>query len=158
MYSNSSSTEALEQLLKKNERDINTNSSSKTTTSNKELSSFCSITRTINNIFFIGNEEYYHVELTCNDGTEYGIQAYGEEAKALYTKVNSYSLLGYPVSKEKELEKIDKKEENYENLVTVRKAIDYVKDYTFDKNNNGCLLIFKKIKDVCISKKKIMTN
>jgi hypothetical protein len=122
------------------------------------LSSFCSITRTINNILFIGNEEYYHVELTCNDGTEYGIQAYGEEAKALYIKVNSYSLLGYPVSKEKELEKIDKKEENYENLVTVRKAIDYVKDYTFDKNNNGCLLIFKKIKDVCISKKKIMTN
>ena len=117
------------------------------------MSSICSITRTINNILFIGNEEYYHVELTCNDGTEYGIQAYGEEAKALYTKVTSYSLLKHLVSREKELEKIDK-EENYENLVTVRKAIDYVKDYTFDKNNSGCLLIFKKIKDVCISKKR----
>jgi hypothetical protein len=151
MYS--SSTEALEQFLKNNEKDINTNSCSKITTSNKELSSICSITRTINNILFIGNEEYYHVELTCNDGTEYGIQAYGEEAKALYTKVTSYSLLKHPVSREKELEKIDK-EENYENLVTVRKAIDYVKDYTFDKNNSGCLLIFKKIKDVCISKKR----
>jgi hypothetical protein len=153
----SSSAETLEQLLKKNEKYINTNSSSKTTTSNKELSSFCSITRTINNILFIGNEEYYHVELTCNDGTEYGIQAYGEEAKALYTKVYSYSLLGHSVSKEKELEKIDKKE-NYENLVLVRKAIDYIKDYTFDKNNSGCFLIFKKIKNVCISKKKITTN
>jgi len=153
----SSSAEALEQLLKKNENYINTNSSSKTTTSNKELSSFCSITRTINNILFIGNEEYYHVELTCNDGTEYGIQAYGEEAKALYTKVNSYFLLGHPVWKERELEKIDKKE-NYENLVLVRKVIDYVKGYTFDKNNSGCFLIFKKIKDVCISKKKIMAN
>jgi hypothetical protein len=150
----SSSAEALEQLLKKNENYINTNSSSKTTTSNKELSSFCSITRTINNILFIGNEEYYHVELTCNDGTEYGIQAYGEEAKALYTKVNSYAFSGDPISKEKELKKIDK-EENYENLMLARKAIDYVKDYTFDKNNSGCLLIFKKIKNVCISKKKI---
>jgi hypothetical protein len=61
---------------------------------------------------------------------------------------------GDPVSKKNELKKIDK-EENYENLVLARKAIDYVKDYTFDKNNSGCLLIFKKIKDVCISKKKI---
>ncbi len=150
----SSSTEALEQLLKKNENDTNINSSTKTTTSDKEFSSFCSITKPINNILFIGNEEYYHVELTCDDDTEYGIQAYGEEAKALYTKVNNYAFSGYPVFKEQEREKINK-EENYENLVLVRKAIDYVKDYTFDKNNSGCLLIFKKIKDVCISKKKI---
>jgi hypothetical protein len=152
--SSSSSTEALEQFLKKNGKDINANISSKTTTSNKELSSFCSIAKIIKNILFIGNEEYYHVELTCNDGTEYGIQAYGEEAKALYTKVNSYAFSGDPISKEKELKKIDK-EENYENLMLARKAIDYVKDYTFDKNNSGCLLIFKKIKNVCISKKKI---
>src|SRR5919112_313017 len=124
LYCCSSSAEALEQLLKKkNEKDTNINSSRKTTTSDKEISSFCSITKPINNILFIGNEEYYHVELTCEDDTEYGIQAYGEEAKALYTKVNSYAFSGYPVSKEKELEKINK-EENYENLVLVRKAID----------------------------------
>jgi hypothetical protein len=151
------STEALEQFLKKNKKEVNINSNNESTTSNKELSSFCSISKTINNILFIGNEEYYHIELTCNDGTEYGIQAYGEEAKALYTRVNSYAFLGYHEYKGNELEKIDK-EENYENFVLIRKAIDYVKDYTFDKNSSGCLLIFKKLKDVCISKKKIMTD
>ena len=36
----------------------------------------------------MGNgEEYYHLELVCKDDTEYGIQAYGEEAKALYREV-----------------------------------------------------------------------
>ena len=28
--------------------------------------------------------EYYFVEVTCNDGIQYGIQAFGEEALALY--------------------------------------------------------------------------
>jgi hypothetical protein len=28
--------------------------------------------------------EHYFVEVTCEDGTQYGLQAYGEEAIALY--------------------------------------------------------------------------
>lgn len=30
---------------------------------------------------------YYTIVVTCNDGTEYPIQAYGEEATKLYNKV-----------------------------------------------------------------------
>jgi hypothetical protein len=28
--------------------------------------------------------EYCFIEVTCDDGTQYGIQTYGEEAKELY--------------------------------------------------------------------------
>jgi hypothetical protein len=28
--------------------------------------------------------EYFFVEVTCSDGTQYGLQAYGEEASELY--------------------------------------------------------------------------
>jgi hypothetical protein len=28
--------------------------------------------------------EYCFIEVTCSDGTQYGLQAYGEEAKELY--------------------------------------------------------------------------
>lgn len=31
--------------------------------------------------------EYYVVEVTCDDGSQYGIQVYGEEAIALYNEV-----------------------------------------------------------------------
>lgn len=47
-----------------------------------------SISNPCKDIIHIGAnaEEYYHVELMCNEdnGVEYGIQAYGEEAKELY--------------------------------------------------------------------------
>src|SRR5689334_5801765 len=38
-------------------------------------------------------EEYYHVELLCNEDndTEYGIQAYGDEAKELYKEINGFT-------------------------------------------------------------------
>ena len=49
----------------------------------------------------MGNgEEYYHVELSCNDGTEYGIQAYGDEAKALYREANRFDIPSNDVTKE----------------------------------------------------------
>src|SRR5204863_99916 len=44
-------------------------------------------------------------------------------------------------------------EEEQEKVMLVKKAIDCITNYNF---NNGCLLIFKKIKNVCISKRKIM--
>jgi hypothetical protein len=31
--------------------------------------------------------EYCFVEVTCDDGAQYGLQAYGEEAKRLYNEV-----------------------------------------------------------------------
>lgn len=54
----------------------------------KPHSLFCSMNNPSKEIFHIGNgEEYYNVKLTCNDNTEYGIQAYGEEARQLYREV-----------------------------------------------------------------------
>jgi hypothetical protein len=38
----------------------------------------------------------------------------------------------------------------------IRKEIDYMKHYSFPENNIGCLLIFKKLKNVCLSKKKVL--
>lgn len=34
--------------------------------------------------------EYYFVEVTCNDGIQYGIQAFGEEAVALYNETMNF--------------------------------------------------------------------
>ena len=38
-------------------------------------------------------EEYYHIELVCDEDTdiEYGIQAYGEEAKELYKEIGGFT-------------------------------------------------------------------
>jgi hypothetical protein len=50
------------------------------------------------------------------------------------------------------LEKDNKyQEEEEEKLKLVMKAIDCIIDYCFD---NGCILIFKKLKNICISKRK----
>ena len=34
--------------------------------------------------------EYYFVEVTCKDGIQYGIQAFGEEAVALYNETMNF--------------------------------------------------------------------
>lgn len=54
----------------------------------------CSITQTSQNIFYSANGmAHYFVEVTSDDdGIRYGIQAYGEEAQALYKEVNGYTL------------------------------------------------------------------
>jgi hypothetical protein len=53
---------------------------------------YLSINNSCKNILRTGAnaEEYYHVELKCNEdnGVEYGIQAYGEEAKELYKEIH----------------------------------------------------------------------
>jgi hypothetical protein len=47
----------------------------------------CKITRTSQSITYMRNGlEYCFIEVTCDDGTQYGIQTYGEEAKELYKK------------------------------------------------------------------------
>ena len=110
--------------------------------SSSSSSSFCSIVKVPSRILYLGNgEEYYHVELSCNDGTEYGIQAYGDEAKALYREANGFDISSNDVTK------------GEKKFMLVRKEVDYITNFTFD-SKNGYSLLFKKLKDVCISKKR----
>jgi hypothetical protein len=136
----------------------------------KPHSVFCSINNPSKEIFHIGNgEEYYNVKLTCNDNTEYGIQAYGEEARQLYREVTDnvvvFSLKVHSDRNENgegrdnnvmEMTPTTKLKEEEKDQQEIRKEIDYMKHYSFPENNIGCLLIFKKLKNVCLSKKKVL--
>jgi hypothetical protein len=170
--SNSTSTEPLKQLLlqvpKKNNNINNTSGKNKDyNNNNSSLSSsvlYLSISNLCKDIIHIGAsaEEYYHVELICNEdnGIKYVIQAYGEQAKELYKEINRFDTTTpsrYFYKEAEELVEKDNKrqqeEEEQEKFMLVKKAIDCITNYNF---NNGCLLIFKKLKNVCISKRKIM--
>lgn len=168
--SNSTSTEPLKQLLlqvpKKNNNINNTSGKNKDYNSSSSLSSsvlYLSISNLCKDIIHIGAsaEEYYRVELICNEdnGIEYVIQAYGEQAKELYKEINRFDTTPsrYFYKEAEELVEKDNKrqqeEEEQEKFMLVKKAIDCIANYNF---NNGCLLIFKKLKNVCISKRKIM--
>jgi hypothetical protein len=99
-------------------------------------------------------EEYYHVELILDD-LQYGIQAYGEEAKELYKEINGFNVsIDTPTTSSgsvyKELLQNDKYQEQ-QKLKLVKEAINCITDCCFD---NGCVLMFKKLRNVCISKKK----
>jgi hypothetical protein len=88
----------------------------------------CHITRKSQNISHMGNGiEYYSVEVTCENGSQYGIQAYGDEPIDLYKEIYKYYMCGTPP---KELEKSTLVEERIDGTT-----------YTFD--NNVCALIFK---------------
>jgi hypothetical protein len=51
----------------------------------------CHITKIPEDISYLKNGvKYCFVEVTCNDGTQYGIQALGEEAVELYKKALKY--------------------------------------------------------------------
>jgi hypothetical protein len=76
--------------------------------------------------------EYCSVEVSCDNGSQYGIQAYGDEAIDLYKEIYKCCMCGMPP---KELEK----------STLVEERIDGT-SYTFD--NNGCALIFKKLRSV----------
>src|SRR5919106_6157898 len=53
--------------------------------SNLSHSSSCSITKISQNISHLSNGiEYCLIEITCDDGIQYGIRAYGEEAATLH--------------------------------------------------------------------------
>jgi hypothetical protein len=167
MYrSNSNSAEALKQFsLQIPRNNNNTNITGKRKDyDNGSLSSplfHLSIRNPCKDIIHIGAiaEEYYHIELICNEdnGVEYGIQAYGEEANELYNEINRFSAI-HSRHLYKEAEKLVEndnipREEELEELKLVKKAIDCIADYDL---NNGCVLIFKKFKNICISKRKIM--
>jgi len=63
----------------------------------KRLSALCSrengkITRCPQKLRILDNGvEHYFVEVTCNDGIQYGLQAYGEEAVSLFKENNENS-------------------------------------------------------------------
>ena len=51
----------------------------------------CQITKMSDKISYMTNGiKYYFVEVTCSDGIQYGIQAYGEEAEHLYKEAHKY--------------------------------------------------------------------
>lgn len=89
-------------------------------------------------------EEYYHIELVCDEDTdiEYGIQAYGEEAKELYKEISGFTSSLH-----------DNKYREQERLKLIKQAINCIADCYLD---NGCTLMFKKLRNICVSKKKIL--
>ena len=93
----------------------------------------CHITKKSENISHVINGiEYCSVEVTCDDGSQYGIQAYGDEAIDLYKEIYKCCMCGMPPKGLKTSTLIDERI----NGTT----------YTFD--NNGCAQIFKKLKSV----------
>jgi hypothetical protein len=93
----------------------------------------CHITKKSQNISHMRNGiEYCSVEVTCDNGSQYGIQAYGDEAIDLYKEIHKCVMCGMPP---KELKKSTLVEERIHGTT-----------YTFD--NNGCALIFKKLRSV----------
>jgi hypothetical protein len=150
------STGALQQILLSRPR-RNGNNDGKVSNMDKSFT-LCSISNSPNNILYMGNgEEYYHLELVCNDDTEYGIQAYGEEAKALYREVKECDLSTHVAEERRPLElDIDNKEDE-EKRSLLKSEIDYITSFSFD-DKNGYYLVFKKFKDVCILRKKKITS
>jgi hypothetical protein len=76
--------------------------------------------------------EYCFIEVICSDGTEYGLQAYGEEAKELYREAYRCVMCGSAPREPKR-------------SVILEETING-KNYTFD--STACMLIFKKLVNV----------
>lgn len=86
-----SSIEALQQLLHLGIPDGKFNGERENSIAN------CQITKTSKDVFYMRNGiEYYFIEVTCSDGTQYGLQAYGEEAKELYREAYRCVMCGSP--------------------------------------------------------------
>ena len=99
----------------------------------------CHITKKSQNICHVINGiEYCSVEVTCDNGSQYGIQAFGDEAIELYKEIYKCCMCGMPP---KELKKSTLVEERIDGTT-----------YTFDKNE--CALIFKKFRSVMGEDKK----
>ena len=76
--------------------------------------------------------EYWFVEVTYSDGTQYGLQAYGEEANQLYKEAYRCRMCGCTP--------IDPKRS-----AIVEESIDG-KNYAFD--SEGCALLIKGLRNV----------
>ncbi len=78
--------------------------------------------------------EYCFVEITCPDGSQYGIQAFGDEAIALYIEANRCFMCAQSSVETKREAKIRRTNE------TVAEGVHY----RFDSSD--CALIFKKLR------------
>jgi hypothetical protein len=129
MYRPNSIT-ALQQLLFSGPPSTSAITEEKSGNDKKNVS--CHITRKSQNISHMRNGvEYYSVEVSCDDGSQYGIQAYGDEAIDLYKEIHKCYMCGMTPKEEK--------------TILLEERIDGT-TYTFD--NNGCALIFKKLRSV----------
>ena len=135
-YNNS--VDALRQLLEFSEEETNRKYASEENIVSSSSAS-CSITQAYEDIFYSANgAAYYFVEVTCSDGIQYGIQAYGEEARALYNEVNRYTSSNITHKVEEKKKKFNDEEIHLGSL-----------------DSNGTSLIFEKVRDVCIWKKRL---
>ena len=135
-YNNS--VDALRQLLEFSEEETNRKYASEENTVSSSSAS-CSITQAYEDILYSANgAAYYFVEVTCSDGIQYGIQAYGEEARALYKEVNRYTSSNIT-------HKGGGKEKKFNDEEIHLGSLD----------SNGTSLIFEKVRDVCIWKKRL---
>jgi hypothetical protein len=93
----------------------------------------CKITRTPQSITYMRNGlEYCFIEVTCDDGAQYGIQTYGEEAKELYKEAHRCFMCGNTPTEPKK-----------SNIV--EEIIDGTR---YSSDSNGCALAFRKLSSV----------
>jgi len=73
----------------------------------------CKITAIPTQITYLENGiKYYGIEVTCKDGRQYAIQAYGDEAEALFSEAHKCVLCGNSVKEEEKGNLIEEKTEN----------------------------------------------
>jgi hypothetical protein len=157
---NSNGTEALKQFLLQIPKKKNNDNTEKSKDYGLHSPLFyLSIKNSCKDVIHIGAnaEEYYHVELVCEEDNEieYGIQAYGEHAKELYKEINALDSTSDKPSQKGAEELAENNNSNYreEQQLLIKKAIDSIAEYDL---TNGCVLIFRKSKNMCVSKRKII--
>ena len=73
----------------------------------------CKITTIPTQITYLENGiKYYCIEVTCEDGRQYAIQAYGDEAETLFSEAHKCVLCGNSIKEEEKRSLIEKKTEN----------------------------------------------
>ena len=73
----------------------------------------CKITTIPTQITYLENGlKYYCIEVTCEDGRQYAIQAYGDEAETLFSEAHKCVLCGNSVKEEEKRSLIEEKTEN----------------------------------------------
>jgi hypothetical protein len=101
--------------------------------SGRKKNIYCHITKKSQNITHtINGIEYCSVEVTCDNGSQYGIQAYEDEAIDLYKEIYKCCMCGMPPK-------------GLKRSTLIEERIDGT-TYTFDRNE--CALIFKKLRSV----------
>jgi hypothetical protein len=99
----------------------------------------CWITKRPDRIHYtVEGQEYCFLEVSCKDGVQYGIQAFGDEAIELYIEANRCYMCGGVST---DLQSIN----NTTDAKLVEEIIDGM-NYTFDSDR--CAVVFKKLRSV----------